>query len=331
MEGSPRRKLKAMGTEPERSRRAISETHKMNADRNRVLVAGATGYLGGFVAREFKRRGYFVRALARSADKLRGMEDGLDEVVAGEVTKPETIRNVCEGMDVVFSSVGITRQKDGLTFQDVDYQGNRNLLDAAIRAGVERFIYVSVFRGPALLHLDIVKAHEDFVGALRASGIPCTVIRPNGFFSDMGEYMKMAEKGRIFLIGSGNNRINPIHGADLAVVCADAAEKNLPEIEAGGPEVLTHRQIAQLALRSASKRERITSIPVWVMRVGVFLTRIFNRHQGELLGFFTEAMTADAVAPQTGSRTLAGHFRELAAESPRTTRSNLGVGEMVGR
>jgi len=303
----------------------------MNTASKRVLVAGATGYLGGFVAREFKKRGYFVRALARSAEKLKGMEDELDEIVVGEVTKPGTIRDVCEGMDVVFSSVGVTRQKDGLTFKDVDYQGNRNLLDAAIRAGVGKFIYTSVFRGPALLHLDTVKAHEDFVTALRASGIPYAVLRPNGFFSDMGEYMKMAEKGRIFLIGSGNNRINPIHGADLAVVCADAAEEDLREIDVGGPEVLTHREIARLASRSASKRERITSIPVWVMRAGVFLTRIFNRHQGELLAFFTEAMTADAVAPKAGSRTLAGHFQELAAESPRATRSNLGVGERVGR
>lgn len=84
----------------------------------RVLVAGATGYLGGFVAPEFKARGHFVRALARSPEKLDRIKDSLDEIVRGEVTRPETLERVCEGIDVVFSSVGITKQKDNLTFQE---------------------------------------------------------------------------------------------------------------------------------------------------------------------------------------------------------------------
>ena len=90
----------------------------------RVLVAGATGYLGGFVAREFKARGYFVRALARSAKKTDLLWEFTDEIVEAEVTLPETLVHVCEAIDCVFSSIGITRQKDGLTFRVVDYQGN---------------------------------------------------------------------------------------------------------------------------------------------------------------------------------------------------------------
>jgi uncharacterized protein YbjT (DUF2867 family) len=282
----------------------------MNPAFRRVLVAGATGYLGEFVAREFKRRGYFVRALTRSADRLKEMEDELDEIVVGEVTKPETLRGICDGIDIVFSSIGITKQKGKLTFKDVDYQGNKNLLEAAERAGVGKFVYTSVFRGPSLLHLDIVKAHEDFVAVLKASGLPYTVIRPNGYFSDMGEYMKMASKGRVYLVGEGKNRINPIHGADLAGACVDAVDQDVREIDVGGPEVLTHRQIAQLALKAAGKPERITSVPVWLMRAMVSLTRVVNRHQGELLAFFTEAMTTDSVAPAFGSRRLSEHFQE---------------------
>jgi len=284
----------------------------MNMAPKRVLVAGATGYLGGFVAREFKRRGYFVRVLARSAERLREMAVEVDEVAVGQVTLPETLERVCDGMDVVFSSVGITRQKDGLTFQDVDFQGNKNLLDVAREAGVRKFIYTSVFRGPSLVHLDIIKAHEDFVTVLQDSGIPYTIIRPNGFFSDMGEYLTMARKGRVYLIGKGLNRVNPIHGADLAEVCADAAESDVEEIEVGGPEVFTQREIARLAFRAIGRPERITSVPVWVMRALVALVRVFNRHQGELMAFFTEAMTAEAVAPGTGSRRLADHFAGLA-------------------
>ncbi len=286
----------------------------MSTDMRRVLVAGATGYLGRFVAKEFNSRGYFVRAMARSPEGLEPIRDSLDEAFQAEITRPETLDGACDGMDVVFSSVGITKQKGKLTFKDVDYQGNKNLLEVAQRAGVRKFIYVSVFRGPSLLHLDIVKAHEDFVSVLRDSGLSHTVIRPTGFFSDMGEYMKMAKKGRVYLFGNGNNRINPIHGADLAEVCVDAVENDGREIDVGGPEVLTHRAIARLALQAVGKPGRITSVPIWMMQGFASVTRIFNRHQGELLAFMTEAMTADAVAPQVGTRLLADYFRELAVE-----------------
>ncbi len=79
----------------------------------RVLVAGATGYLGGFVAREFKERGYPVRVLVRSAERLGALRKIVDEVVVAEITRPDTLKGVCDGMDIVFSSVGITKQKDG--------------------------------------------------------------------------------------------------------------------------------------------------------------------------------------------------------------------------
>ena len=72
---------------------------------NRVLVAGATGYLGRFVAREFKERGDWVRVLARKPEKLKtagpslepAIADLVDDVFVGEVTRPETLRGLCEG------------------------------------------------------------------------------------------------------------------------------------------------------------------------------------------------------------------------------------------
>ena len=95
----------------------------------RVLVAGATGYLGKAVVRELKARGHFVRALARSPEKLSSLQGSFDEVVTAQVTEPKTLAHVCDGMDVVLSSIGITRQKDGLTFRDVVPGGGRDVLD----------------------------------------------------------------------------------------------------------------------------------------------------------------------------------------------------------
>ena len=137
------------------------------------------------------------------------------------------------------------------------------------------------------------------------------VIRPTGFFSDMEEYLKMARRGRVYLFGPGRNRINPIHGADLAEVCADAATGGVQEIDVGGPEVLTHREIAELAFGSVGKQLRISSVPLWVLRAAVSIRKIFNKHEGELLAFLATAMSSDAVAPPVGTHRLNDHFRSL--------------------
>jgi uncharacterized protein YbjT (DUF2867 family) len=277
----------------------------------RVLVAGATGYLGRFVVQEFKNRGYSVRALARSAKKLDDLKHSIDEIVEAEITKPETLQHICDGVDAVFSSVGITRQKDGLTFKDVDYQGNKNLLEVALLAGVKKFVYVSAFNGPNLRHLDIGAAHEDFVDELKASGIDYAVLRPTGYFSDMGEAFEMARKGRVWLIGSGENRVNPIHGADLAVACVDAMEGNETEIDVGGPQTMTWDEVAALAFDVLEKPAKISHVPSWLMWTVVRLVKLFNRHQGDLLAFFTTMATTDVVAPPIGTHTLDEHYRQL--------------------
>jgi uncharacterized protein YbjT (DUF2867 family) len=279
----------------------------------RVLVAGSAGYLGGFVCRELTARGCFVRALARSPEKLSELRDSVDEIVEAEVTRPETLEHVCDGIDVVFSSVGITRQKDGLSFRDVDYQGNKNLLDVALRAGVQKFVYVSTVDGASHRDLDIVDAHETFVDDLRASGLDHTVVRSTAYFSDMGELLEMARKGRAWLFGSGTKRVNPIHGADLAIACVDAIEGCETEIIVGGPQTLTWREAAKLAFDVLGQPEKVSCVPQWSFGPLVRLARLFNRHQGELLAFFTTMATTDLVALPTGTRTLEEHFKGLQA------------------
>ena len=286
----------------------ILGTHKQ-----RILVAGATGYLGGYVVKELHKRGCYVRTLARSPQKLEPIRDEIDDCFTGEVTRPDTLNGVCEGMDVVFSSIGITRQKDGLTFRDVDYKGNINLLQEALKAGVKKFIYVSVFNGHRLHHLDIVAAHEDFIGELKASGIDYVIVRPTGYYSDIEEILQMACKGKVWLVGTGENLVNPIHGADLAKVCADAIEGSKQEIEVGGPDIMSWNEIASLAFAVSGRSQRIRHVSKGVIWVFVWMMRIINRHQGELLAFFTTMMTHDNVAPTTGTHSLEAYYRSLGA------------------
>ena len=74
---------------------------------------------------------------------------------------------------------------------DVDYQSNKNLLEEAKREGVSKFIYVSVFNAEKMSHLKGIQAKLKFTEALKASGMDYLIINPNGFFSDMLEYLNI--------------------------------------------------------------------------------------------------------------------------------------------
>jgi uncharacterized protein YbjT (DUF2867 family) len=256
----------------------------------KVLVAGATGYLGKFVVSEFNRQGYWVRVLARNPEKLDkvgpflepAVMDKINEVFIGQVTRPATLRRLCDDIDVVFSSIGITRQKDKLTFRDVDYQGNKNILNIALAKSVRKFIYVSVFNAHMYEYLEIVRTHEDFVRNLKDSGLDYAVIRPTGYFSDMSEFLKMAKSGRVYLIGNGENKINPIHGADLAKVCVDAVTGKEHEIPVGGPVTYSVQEIAELAFSTLGKNPKITRIPLWLAEFAVKAVRPFNKQMSDL-------------------------------------------------
>ncbi|MFC2017681.1 SDR family oxidoreductase [Chloroflexota bacterium] len=285
----------------------------------KVLVAGSTGYLGRFVVKEFKRQGYWVRALARNPEVLRrrgvflepAIIDHVDETFTGEITKPETLDGICNDIDIVFSSVGITRQKDGLTFQDVDYQGNVNLLNIASKTKVSKFVYVSLFNADKMGHLAIVKAHEDFVKVLKSTGIDYTVIRPTGYFSDISEYLKMAKSGRVYLFGKGESRLNPIHGEDLAKVCVDSVPQNIHELPVGGPEEYSQNEIAKLVFAILYQNPKITHIPSLLARIAIKFIRPFNKHESELLDFFVTAGQQNMVAPPAGSYSLKHYYQEL--------------------
>jgi len=279
---------------------------------NRVLLTGATGYLGGYIARELLKRTYSVRALVRNPEKLKQDNIETTEVLQAEITQPGSIKDCCKNIDVVISTVGITKQKDGLTYMDVDYQANMNLLQEAKKSRVKKFIYISVLNGENFRNLKICEAKELFVDQLIKSGLDYCIIRPNGFFSDMTEFFAMAKKGRVYLFGDGELKMNPIHGKDLAVVCVDAIDRSDKEIKVGGPETLTHNEIAAKAFETLGVTSKITHIPNSVRVAVLKMVRLFSG--SKVYGpieFFMTVMAMDMVAPEYGRHTLGEYFNKL--------------------
>lgn len=291
-----------------------------------VLVAGAAGSLGRHVIRELAGRGHRVRALIRRTL----LPGDLAHVAthSADALDPAQLEGCCQDVDAVFSCLGASVLpqvwRGRRSFHRVDTPANRSLIDVARRAGVGRFVYVSVAGHVQLSHLRYVQAHEAVVETLRDSGVAHSVIRPTGFFSALGEMVKMGRIGFVPLIGDGSARTNPIHDADLAVVCADAVETDIGDRQVGGPETLTRRGCAELALRALGKKTRTPVLAPGLVRAQGRLIRPLNPRVGDLVAFFEEVFTHDLVVPAYGTRMLEPYFAELVEgkASPASARGN---------
>ncbi|NTV67434.1 MAG: SDR family oxidoreductase [Chlorobaculum sp.] len=286
----------------------------------KVLVAGSTGYIGRYVVQEFKNRGYWVRALVRNPDKINkpgphlepAFDHLADEFFIGDATTPESIKGVCDGVELVFSSLGMTRPDFVHSSFDVDYKANLNIMREAQRAKVKKFVYISVFNAQKMMEIENIKAHEKFVDELRASGMEYSIVRPTGYFSDMAQFLNMARNGFMFSLGEGETRSNPIHGADLAKVCVDAAEGDAREIDAGGPEIFTYRQVAMMAADVVNKQPLNISLPLWLADGIAAVTGFINRDIHDIALFATTVSKNDTVAPPYGTHRLREFFEEMA-------------------
>jgi hypothetical protein len=132
----------------------------------------------------------------------------------------------------------------------------------------------------------------------------------------MREFLDMAKKGKAYLFGKGDCKINPADGQDLAKVCVNAIENEEHEINAGGPEIFTYTQIAATAFKTLNKQEKIMYIPLWVKNVILFLIRNFSsvRFYGPI-EFLLTVLTTNMVAPQYGEHTLEDYFLQHTTET----------------
>tara|TARA_R110002072_G_scaffold118631_1_gene250788 strand:+ start:216642 stop:217505 length:864 start_codon:yes stop_codon:yes gene_type:complete len=276
-----------------------------------VLLAGATGYLGGYLLNVLIEKQNQVIAIARNPEKLPHSNENYLEIKQAEVTDPESIRDICKGIDTVISTIGITRQKEGLTYMEVDYQANMNLLKEAKKAGVNHFVYVSAINGDKYRSLKIFEAKEKFADALKSSGLNYTIVRPNGFFSDMKDFLKMAKSGRVYLFGSGNQKFNPIHGEDLARTIVGKLEVYNKELTIGGPDILSLNEISELALTTLNKPTRIVHLPDCLRKLTLWGLRNFTsvKTYGPI-EFFLTLMAEDNISPTYGNHHLEVYYRE---------------------
>jgi uncharacterized protein YbjT (DUF2867 family) len=281
-----------------------------------ILIAGSTGNLGRALVEVGLAQGHQVRAIARRVEPLaRFRGEGNLEIVQAEVTRPAELQGVCDGIEVAITALGITRQRERYTFHDVDYQANLNVLNEATRAGVDKLVFTSGYGIDDALDTALYRAKKDFELALISSGTPYVIVRPTGFFSDMFMILDMARQGRVYLLGPGAGRINPIHLLDLAEFYYLHLDDANAILEVGGPESYTFQEIAELAFSVLGTRKRITHVPVFLIKAILPLLRPFSTNTYTELKAFTRIMVEGAEAPKFGHRRLADAYREAVSAS----------------
>ncbi len=215
----------------------------------RVLVTGATGFIGGHLVRWLVKQRHQVRALVRRDSPARNPElvEGLAEVgmelAWGDITDPRAVRAAVQGMEGVFHLAAVRDEwgTSELVYQRVNVKGTRHLLEAAAEMGVRRFVYcssVGVARYPGNLkadetlpfcdptsqvfyHRSKAQAEQMALEWAHSGRVPAVVVRPVITYGPGDEWgmvtrmMMLLAQRRFILVGNGRNHVDLVYVDDL--------------------------------------------------------------------------------------------------------------------
>jgi hypothetical protein len=173
---------------------------------NRVLVVGATGQLGGVIARKLIAARVPVRALARRRDKLEALAAPGVEIAAIDLLDLAKLTEACRGISQIIATANNNMGKGAASPMRIDLAGYQNLCAAARNTGVRRLLYVS-FRGASPhLPVDIFRLKWHIEDVIRRSGVPYVILRPTAFMDvwiDQVIADGIRKKGVATLFGDG--------------------------------------------------------------------------------------------------------------------------------
>lgn len=223
----------------------------------RILLAGATGYIGRFVARELVRRGHEVLApvrqtAARELEALRSTLPGCT-LRSAPVTDRDALAAALAGerFDAVISCIA-TRGGEPRDAWRVEHEANGHLLAVARDAGARRFVLLSAIcvQRPTLAFQHAKLAFE---AELQASGLGWSIVRPTAFFKSLAGQVERVRSGKPFLVfGDGRaTACKPIGEADLARFLVDclhdpALQERILPVGGPGPAITPAEQGAML-------------------------------------------------------------------------------------
>jgi uncharacterized protein YbjT (DUF2867 family) len=266
--------------------------------------------LGGQVVRELLSRGTRVRALVRPTSDAKRLEEAGVEIARGDMMDPASLLQAMNGADAVISTAaGYTRHSKGDT-DAIDTVGNRNLAEAASRAGIRRFVLTSILtcdQTPQVPHFWHKKLAED---RLEELGVPFVALRP-GAFLDMMTQMggDPFDKRRLMWFGSPTIPLTFVLTQDLAGYLVDAVDAlgvDGQRIDIGWDRPVSMKEIAEISGRLLGQRIRVLTIPAGLINIAGAVIGRFNPMVKDLAEMMRWFQTGRYVADTTRQREVFG-------------------------
>jgi uncharacterized protein YbjT (DUF2867 family) len=247
----------------------------------KILVTGATGFIGPKVVHALRAQGRDVRALVRRPERATYLGGLGAELVAGDVTDPVTLRAAITGCTHVVHLVAIIQGRPD-QFHRVMTVGTQNLIAAAKEEHVQRFVLMSALgtsetAAQTVPYFAAKWAEERDVAA---SGLEYTTFRPSFVFGRDGgalpTFIRQVKLSPVVtVIGQGLQRSQPIWVEDVAATFAKAVD--LPQaanrtFELGGPDIVDWNGLYRTIAKVLGKRRKLVHVPIGVARGGARLT-----------------------------------------------------------
>ena len=224
--------------------------------------------LGRKLTRLLLAGGSQVRAMTRIVAHADELKSYGARPVRADLRDPDALEFALRGTRAVVASAHAMLGRGEASSEAIDYEGHRNLIDAAREAGVEHFVYVSVL-GASLDHpIDFWRNKARVERYLADSGLTHTVIRPSAFM-DLHAYQligkAVVEGKRVVLFGKGRNPRNFVAAEDVAKAISGILE--IPamrgqSIDMGGPENLSGHEVIEVFERVSGRKAKVTHVPI---------------------------------------------------------------------
>ncbi len=280
----------------------------------KIVLAGAFGNLGFEILKVLAAKGYEIVAADLKEKEVNGLE-GKYTFRSIDATKKETLSGLCDGADIVITTMGLTTASTKFTAYDIDYQGNLNLLEEAKKAGVPKFNYISVIacREPGAEKVPMLHAKAMFEDELKKSGLRYVIYRPTGYFYDIAKVFKpYVDKGEMQLLkGYHNVKANVVDCPDFAAFIEKHMLDTDKIYEVGGKETYTYEEMAKMCFKAAGKPVVIKDSPIWMFSMLANLPMIKKAGKHDIILFSKWTLSHDLVGKDvTGSASFAEYIKE---------------------
>lgn len=215
-----------------------------------ILVVGATGELGGVIVRNLLDEGVEVRILVRSTSDYEDLVELGAQPALGDLKDPSSLQAACLDVETVVTTATAAGRGGDDTIESVDLEGNRNLIRAADRAGVLRFVLISALGAALDSQMPLLRAKATAEEELRNSSMSWTILQPDVFMDRLVPMVvghPVLNNQPVTLVGEGNRRHSFVAMRDVAAyaVAATRSERGTRTLLVGGPEPLSWRDIVR--------------------------------------------------------------------------------------